>query len=182
MQGGIRVRSFVSAALSAVLLLAGTACSLPEAEYEYPDEWKKKLEKTGGSVLGSEGGFSQLFKNKSEGESGGGGIGVNVYLWRATLDTVQFMPITNADPFGGVVITDWHTPSMAARNERFKLNVFILGRTLRADGVRVAVFRQALDASGGWRDAMVDVQAATGIEDAILTKARQLRNEALQQQ
>ncbi len=125
--------------------------------------------------------FGILGGGKKKAEAAGG-IGVNAFLWRATLDTVRFMPITNADPFGGVVITDWHTPDMAARNERFKLNVFILGRTLRADGVRVAVFRQALDASGGWRDAPVDAEAAIGIEDAILTKARQLRNETFQQQ
>ena len=132
------------------------------------------------SVFGDTFGIFGGSENKAAPD--GGGIGVNVYLWRATLDTVRFMPITNADPFGGVVITDWHSPTMAARNERFKLNVFILGRTLRADGVRVAVFRQALDAGGGWRDAPVDAKAAIGIEDAILTKARHLRNETLQQQ
>ena len=164
------------------IALALGACSSQQAEYQYPDQLKNKYEKTGGSIFGGEGGVGELFKKNSGGGSGGGGIGVNVYLWRATLDTVRFMPITNADPFGGVVITDWHSPAMAAPNERFKLNVFILGRTLRADGVRVAVFRQALDAGGGWRDAPIDAEAATGIEDAILTKARQFRNETLQQQ
>lgn len=110
--------------------------------------------------------------------SGGGGLGVNSYLWRASLDTISFMPVSSADPFGGVIITDWHSPGQAL-NERFKLNVYILGRALRADGVRVAVFRQVQDRTGLWRDAELPGQTSVSIEDAILTRARQLRNETL---
>ena len=112
---------------------------------------------------------------------GGGGIGVNSFLWRASLDTVVFMPVNSADPFGGVIITDWHTPAGAPSDERFKLNIYILGRALRADGVRVAVFKQVRDANGVWADAAVSKEAATKVEDAILMKARQLRNETLEQ-
>ena len=109
---------------------------------------------------------------------GGAGIGVNSYLWRASLDTIAFMPLSSADPFGGVIITDWHSPE-GARQERFKMNVFILVRSLRADGVRVSIFRQVQDRGGVWRDAGVPVQTASRIEDAILTRARQLRSESL---
>ena len=112
--------------------------------------------------------------------TGGGGIGVNSYLWRASLDTVLFMPVNSADPFGGVIITDWHTPQDAPPEERFKLNIYILGRALRADGVRVAVFRQVNDGQS-WRDAAIAENVGTKIEDAILMKARQLRHETLEQ-
>jgi len=108
----------------------------------------------------------------------GRSIGVNSFLWRASLDTISFMPVSSADPFGGVIITDWYSAGEAP-NERFKLNVYILGRALRADGVRVAVFRQVLDAQGGWRDVGIGDATATKIEDSILTRARQLRNEVL---
>jgi hypothetical protein len=111
----------------------------------------------------------------------GRSIGVNSFLWRASLDTISFMPVSSADPFGGVIITDWYSASEAT-NERFKLNVYILGRALRADGVRVAVFRQILDSHGGWRDVAIGDAPATKIEDSILTRARQLRNEILQAQ
>lgn len=104
----------------------------------------------------------------------GGGIGVNSFLWRASLDTISFMPLASADPFGGVIITDWHSPPEAA-SERFKVNVYILGRDLRADGVRAAVFRQLDNGSGQWVDAKVDEQTAVDLENAILTRARQLR-------
>src|SRR5882724_1817757 len=72
---------------------------------------------------------------------GGGGIGVNSFLWRASLDTVAFMPLTSADPFGGVIISDWYSPPESP-DERFKVMVYILGGQLRSDGVRAQVFRQ----------------------------------------
>ena len=115
----------------------------------------------------------------SEPKSTGGALGVNSYLWRASLDTIFFMPVNSADPFGGVIITDWHS-STEAPSERFKLNVYILGRTLRADGVRVAVFRQVQNRRGAWKDAGVPEETRIKIEDAILFRARQLRNQTLQ--
>ena len=124
-----------------------------------------------------EGGLN-LFGN-SEPKNTGGALGVNSYLWRASLDTVSFMPVNSADPFGGVIITDWHS-STEAPSERFKLNVYILGRALRADGVRVAVFRQVQDRRGAWKDAGVPEETRIKIEDAILFRARQLRNQTLQ--
>ncbi len=124
-----------------------------------------------------DGGVS-LFGDDEQG--GGPDGGVNVFLWRASLDTVSFMPVNSADVFGGVILTDWHS-SAEAPNERFKLNVYILGRTLRADGVRVAVFRQIFTRNGQWADAAVPVETKTQIEDSILTRARQLRNTALLQ-
>jgi hypothetical protein len=108
--------------------------------------------------------------------SGGGAIGVSVnsFLWRASLDTVSFMPLASADPFGGVIITDWYSPPETP-SERFKVNVFILNRELRADGVRASVFHQRRDPAGNWVEAAVDANTGTDLENAILTRARQLR-------
>ena len=105
---------------------------------------------------------------------GGGGIGVNSFLWRASLDTISFMPLSSADPFGGVIITDWYTPPEAPA-ERFKLSVYIMGRELRADGVRVAVFRQRINRRGTWMDSTMKSDTATNLENQILIRARQLR-------
>ena len=102
------------------------------------------------------------------------GIGVNGYLWRATLDTLAFMPLASADPYGGVVITDWYV-NPEKPDERFKCTVYILDARLRADGLNVAVFKQNRDASGNWVDAPTAAQTETDIENAILTRARQLR-------
>jgi len=100
-------------------------------------------------------------------------LGVNSYLWHATLDTLSFIPLASADPFGGVVITDWYS-APEAPNERMKVTVYILDRNLRADGLKVAVFRQT-KSNEGWVDAQVAADTATKLEDAILTRARELR-------
>ena len=101
-------------------------------------------------------------------------IGVNGYLWRATLDTLAFMPLLSADPYGGVVITDWYV-NPEKPDERFKATVYILDSRLRADGLNVTVFKEVANGSGGWVEAPTAAQTSTDIENAILTKARQLR-------
>jgi len=105
---------------------------------------------------------------------------VNSFLWRASLDTVSFLPLRSADPFGGVIITDWYAPPDAAQ-ERFKVNIFILDRALRSDGVRARVFKQQRRSDGGWDDARADDQLDRQLEDAILTRARELRIQILPQ-
>ena len=101
------------------------------------------------------------------------GIGVNGYLWRATLDTLSFMPLTTADPWGGVINYDWYTNPQTP-NERFKATVFILDTRLRADALNVTVTKEMRDAAGGWTAAPVAAQTETDLENAILTRARQL--------
>jgi hypothetical protein len=100
-------------------------------------------------------------------------LGVNSYLWHATLDTLSFMPLASADPFGGVIITDWYS-APSALNERMKVTIYILDRRLRADGIKIAVFRQSRS-NEGWVDSAVNPDTATKLEDAILTRARELR-------
>ncbi len=128
-----------------------------------------------GSLTGDEGGFTLLGgSRKSDEATSGSPIGVNSYLWRATLDTLSFMPLVSADPFGGVIITDWYEDPKAP-GERFKVNAIILDKTLRADGVKITVFRQIADRKGGWRDQQVDDKLERSLEDTILTRARQLK-------
>jgi hypothetical protein len=106
-------------------------------------------------------------------DSGRVTLGVNSYLWHATLDTLAFMPLASADPFGGVIITEWYS-APESPNERMKVTIYILDRRLRADGLKIAVFRQTKSADG-WADAQVNADTAVKLEDAILTRARELR-------
>lgn len=103
----------------------------------------------------------------------GSEIGVNSLLWRASLDTISFMPLALTDSFGGVIITDWYSEP-STPNERFKVQIYILDTRLRADGIKVNVFRQVQGANG-WADAAVDDDTAPQLENAILSKARELR-------
>ena len=104
-------------------------------------------------------------------------IGVNSYLWRASLETVSFAPLLQADSAGGVIVTDWYSRAENP-NERVKMTVTVLDRDLRADAVRVAASRQVAQ-GGTWVDAPVQAATVQKLEDIILTKARQLRREAI---
>ncbi len=103
------------------------------------------------------------------------GVGVNAYLWRGALDTLSFFPLVSADPFAGVIVTNWWQPPSSAE-ERFKATAYILGRQLRADGVRITIFRQVLQ-NGQWVDAPVGRSLTGDLENKVLTRARELRAE-----
>lgn len=104
-------------------------------------------------------------------------IGVNSYLWRASLDALSFMPLLQTDSNGGIIVTDWYS-NPSNPNERMKVTVTILDRDLRADALRVAASRQVAQ-NGGWVDAPVQAATVQRLEDIILTKARDLRRNAI---
>ncbi len=156
--------------------LALSACGdTVERKDDYETDPSRRSRYENGSVASDHGGF-KLFGDRDDNaeKNNNTGIGVNAFLWRASLDTLSFMPIASADPFGGTIITDWYSPP-SSPSERMKLNVFILGRELRADGIRVNVFRQQRDQAGNWVDAPTNVATAGSVEDGILTRARQMR-------
>ena len=126
-----------------------------------------------GLMLGGCGGIPGMRGGDKPVAAGQTGIGVNAFLWRATLDTLSFMPLANADPWGGVINYDWYTDPQTP-NERFKATVFILDTRLRADALNVTITKEVRDAAGSWVTAPVAAQTETDLENAILTKARQL--------
>ncbi|HEY8605073.1 DUF3576 domain-containing protein [Tsuneonella suprasediminis] len=104
-------------------------------------------------------------------------IGVNSYLWRAALETVSFAPLLQADSSGGVIVTDWYSNPQNP-GERVKVTVSILDQDLRADAIRVAASRE-VNQNGSWVDAPVQAATVQKLEDIILTKARELRRQAI---
>ena len=103
-------------------------------------------------------------------------IGVNSYLWRASLEAVSFMPLLQTDSSGGVIVTDWYA-NPNNPNERMKVSVTILDQDLRADALRVVASRQVMT-NGAWVDAPVQAATVQKLEDVILTRARDLRRSA----
>jgi len=159
-------------AVSAALFAAACGSDI-KSDPTYPETENLENRYYGKSSEGLFGSNGLLIYGKKD-EQGGSGIGVNSFLWRASLDTLSFMPLASADPFGGVIITDWYSPPETP-DSRFKANVFILDRQLRADGIKVTLFQQRRDRTGAWVDAEVNRKTATDLEDTILTRARQLR-------
>ena len=162
----------------ALLTLPLAACGDVKPEAKYPTGLDRA--QTGGDniygkpkTIFGDGGIDLLGRGDRDNGKGEGGVAVNSYLWRAALDTISFMPLASADPFGGTIITDWYADPNA-KGERTKLNVFILGRELKTANLRVKAFRQTASGSA-WKDVAVDPATERALEDAILTKARQIR-------
>ncbi len=154
------------------VVIALSACSgSKEAEGPAPMDREDQYREGLGKLTGEEG--LTILGGKGKDEAGASPIGVNSFLWRATLDTLSFLPLVSADPFGGVIITDWYEDPKTP-GERFKVNALILDRTLRADGVKITVFKQK-QVGTGWKDQKIDSKLERTLEDTILTRARQLK-------
>jgi len=163
------IRCLLIALLTTFVL---SACEGITTERANPKDPKEQRKESAGKLFGD---INLIGPDRSGDNSrGGSGIGVNGFLWRASLDTLSFLPLVSADPFGGVIITDWYSPPESP-DERFKVTAYILGRQLRSDGIRVAVFRQIMQPGRGWVDSKVEDQTAAKLEAAILSRARELR-------
>ena len=155
--------------LAAVATLGACADNLV-FEDDYPTK--------GNTADAESGSLFDAFSFNFGGASGGGmpedvGLAVNGDLWRAALDTLSFMPLASTDPDGGVIITDWFNDPEQP-NERFKANVVISGQTLRADALRVSLFKQ-VHKSGGWVNTAPTANVARQLENLILTRAREYK-------
>ena len=168
------IAKFVKATALIGLAVTLTACSGNEnkgSSYRTSPEFRSEAGP-------SESGLGITLFGDSNSQGTEGAVAVNAFLWRASLDTISFMPLASADPFGGVIITDWYAPPETP-GERFKVNIYILGRSLRADGLKVSVFRQTEEAGGRWTDAVVGADVQGEFEESVLTRARQLRMQAV---
>ena len=164
--------------IGGALAIAFALSACADATQDYPEgstqqnRYKGQPASAGGPGIFGAGGL-KLFGGDDKKKPEESGIAVNSYLWRGALDTIAFMPLVSADPFGGVIITDWYTPPETPQ-ERVKVQVLILDRDLRADGVKATVHRQRLTPQG-WADQPVEPKTSTDLENTILTRARQLR-------
>jgi hypothetical protein len=159
----------VAAVSLALLAGCGSIPITPSTNEEYDTSWSQKHM----GSLSADDTLLSFGRGSAPADDSGGALGVNAFLWRGALETLSFMPLASADPFGGVIITDWYQPPQGS-GERFKATAYILGRQLRADGVRVTIYRQ-VQQGGQWVDAPVAPTTAAEIENKVLARARELR-------
>lgn len=151
---------------------AASALALAACEGGRPPPEQIDREEAGRERLGTIGDIPGLLNE--EGRRGDGLTPVNRYLWRASLDTLAFLPLASTDPFTGVVATDWGA-SPDTPQERFKVTAYVTSPTLAANSLQVAVFREIRSPEGAWVTAPVSGSTARRLEDAILVRARQLK-------
>lgn len=162
----------------ACLLVSSVVASCSSIKTTAPEVNPTDMPKGPGLFSGESGNILSAFKKNAQGAETGGNIGVNIFLWRASLENLSFMPIKTADSNGGVIATDWYT-SPDKPHEKVRANVLILGKKLQASALQVTLFKQIQDAKGNWADAPTNAATARALEDTILTKARALRVQSL---
>ena len=129
---------------------------------------------TGGGLLGKDGlSFDNLLGRNEEEVQTSTSMNVNIFLWRGALETIDFMPLNSADQIGGTIITDWYSTA-DNYNERCKLNIFISGKSLKTENLKVTSFCQKLK-NQIWVSKDIDKESNIKIENAILNKAKKLR-------
>ena len=167
-------------AVCLALLVAGCGGGKGEFAQDPSDEPPvgKRRQGTGAqdpnNLLFGELSTNRLFGKGDKPEGGAGNLPVNKYLWQASLDTLSFLPLASTDPFTGVIATDWGANPNAPA-ERFKVTSYMVSPTLSASSLKVAVYREIRDEGGAWVPANVNPDTARQLEDAILTRARQIR-------
>jgi hypothetical protein len=173
------------AALAASLSLAVAACGIePVGWSEQPDAANTQQASTGETAETHEIDTEAtlwtmigLAKKESQRDPGPKtGATVSPILWQAAVDTLSFVKFASEDPLGGSLVTDWYSPP-GKPNERYKINVFILSRTLHSDSLAVTVTRQALLADGKWLETTIARKVETDLENAILERAGQLKRQ-----
>ena len=143
----------------------------PEGRKLQMEVAENKLQ-SGGGLFGKKGGLDLLNQNKQT-ASIGVGMPINPYLWKASLETISFMPLSSADPFAGLIITDWYSQNNI--NERCKINIFIRGVELKTSNLKVNSFCQTLSDTNNWVSNESDIEVNAQIENAILNKAKKLK-------
>jgi len=162
------------------LLLALAGCGGDYAAAPDPDGPRagpeRKFDPDAPSLFGPDGMSIGTLRSGVDngGTAGAGGVPINRFLWQATLETLAFLPLASTDPFTGVIATDWGS-TVEAPGERYKVTAFMTSPVLAASSINVAIYREVRDETGAWVPAAVDPETATQIEDAILTRARQIR-------
>ncbi len=151
-----------------------TAGSDPKAKKLQLDDAQNRL-RTGGGLFGKKASnLLDLGKNKSDTNTASVGFPINPYLWKGSLETISFMPLTSADPFGGIIITDWYAEQNES-DQRCKINIFIKGVELKTENLKVNSFCQKLNEKNVWIDQKINQENNIKLENAILNKAKKIR-------
>ena len=153
----------------AILLTGCTSGNVPKPQ---KDEGPVSI------ITGETGGWSLSdFMDQSGSQSTT--LPVNAILWRAALDIAALLPISDVDTFGGTIVTEWYSLPENP-NERIKLTMFVVGRELRSDAIRVVVNVQTRDGlQDDWGNNARDLQFSRRLEDLVLNRAREIRAESL---
>ena len=141
-----------------------------ENKYIEPD-LKKRIEKArdeGGGIFANIGKSS---KNQSTVDFKSASL-----LWKATLKSLEFLPLMNADYSGGIIIYDWYSnPNKPL--EQIKISVQFLNNELRSDSIKIIAHKKICENINKCSNLEIDQQFALSVKESIINSARLLRIE-----
>jgi len=157
-----------------VFLLILTNCSKKEGALDEkvlietnPDKKAREFADKGGGIFGDIG--------KRSGSTTFEFASSNV-LWRATLKSLDFLPLLNADYSGGIIIYDWYSQTNNPK-EQIKISVQFLNNELRSDSIKIIAHKKICETAVSCSNSTLDQNFANSIKESIITSARTLKIE-----
>ncbi len=147
------------------------ACSKLNVKNDYPKTRQQKEEDRIGKLTGNGLTFG---KGNSESSSVSNQMNINTYLWRASIDQVNFMPLNSTDSLSGTIVTDWYSINDNSK-ERYKVNIYIFGKELASNALKVSVYKRIIRDNGSWSNQYQDLNLAEKIKTKIIERARELK-------
>ena len=135
-----------------------------------PDKKAREFRDKGGGIFGD---INKIGKSSSGGSFEFASSNV---LWRATLKSLDFLPLLNADYSGGIIVYDWYSQTNNPK-EQIKISVQFLNNELRADSVKITAHKKICETSERCSNSTLDQSFANSIKDSIIASARSLKIE-----
>ena len=158
-------------AFSLFLLISNCSTSNKDAENKIEPNMQVKTREfadKGGGIFGD-------INNRKKGSTTFEFASSNI-LWRATLKSLEFLPMINADYSGGVIIYDWYSQSNNP-NEQIKVTVRFLDAELKASSIKITAHKKICNNSGVCSNSSLDEKFSSSIQESILASARIMKIE-----
>ena len=136
---------------------------------KFPPEPEKRVQKN----IQEGRGFTIMGNNKKSGDFN---FATSNEMWRASLDILDFMPLTSADYGGGLIITDWYNDENST-NDSIKISVRFLSNEIRADALNIKVFSKECDASTNCKVVQSNPAIVNELKVAILKRAAKYKKD-----
>ena len=136
-----------------------------------PDKRAREYADKGGGIFGN---LGKVGASKTSG--GAVDFESSNVLWKATLKTLDFLPLLNADYTGGIIIYDWYTETISSK-EQIKISVRFLNNELRSDSIKVTTHKKICESADKCSNTVMDQKFSDNIKDSIIASARALKIE-----
>ena len=167
------IHLFLKISLLFLLFLKLSSCGIyrPVSAKDYPPEPEKRVQKN----LQEGKGFTIMGAMNND-KGGDFNFATSNEMWRASLDILDFMPLTSADYGGGLIITDWYS-DQGNSNDSIKISIRFLSNEIRADALKINVFSKQCEITANCKISQSNPKIENELKVAILKKAAKYKKD-----